>query len=220
MGNGDSQAERWSDAAVRHAETKPDGCQRVLSSLETSLDKAYAANPNPGHATLHRLNRTEYANSVRDLLALDVDASTLLPPDDESYGFDNNADVLGVSPVLLERYVSASRKVSRLAIGDTTQDAVAQTFRARPDLSQDKRVEGLPLGTRGGLLIHYDFPLDGKYAIKVVLARNTVDVIRGLEEAHQIEILVDGARVFLGLRGWHFGHRSAGEESRRSAHDD
>ncbi|MGB6943498.1 MAG: DUF1592 domain-containing protein [Bryobacteraceae bacterium] len=173
----------------------------LLSTLETSLDKAYAANPNPGHATLHRLNRTEYANSVRDLLALDVDASTLLPPDDESYGFDNNADVLGVSPVLLERYVSASRKVSRLAVGDPTQGAVAQTFRARPDLSQDQRVEGLPLGTRGGLLIHYDFPLDGKYAIKVVLARNTVDVIRGLEEAHQVEILVDGARVFLGSVG-------------------
>jgi len=172
-----------------------------LSSLETSLDKAYAANPNPGHATLHRLNRTEYSNSVRDLLALDVDASTLLPPDDESYGFDNNADVLGVSPVLLERYVSASRKVSRLAVGDPTQGAVAQTFRARPDLSQDKRVEGLPLGTRGGILMHYNFPLDGKYSIKVVLARNTVDVIRGLEEAHQLEILVDGARVFLASVG-------------------
>ena len=150
---------------------------------------------------MHRLNRTEYANSVRDLLALDVDASTLLPPDDESYGFDNNADVLGVSPVLLERYVSASRKVSRLAVGDITQDAVAQTYRARPDLSQDKRVEGLPLGTRGGLLMHYNFPLDGKYIVKVVLARNTVDVIRGLEEAHQIEILVDGARVFLASVG-------------------
>ena len=172
-----------------------------VSSLEASLDKAYAANPNPGHATLHRLNRTEYTNSVRDLLALDVDASTLLPPDDESYGFDNNADVLGVSPVLLERYVSASRKVSRLAVGDPTQGAVAQTFRARPDLSQDKRVEGLPLGTRGGLLMHYNFPLDGKYTIKVVLARNTVDVIRGLEEAHQIEVLIDGARVFLGSVG-------------------
>jgi hypothetical protein len=173
----------------------------LLSSLETTLDQAYAANPSPGHATLHRLNRTEYANSVRDLLSLDVDASTLLPPDDESYGFDNNADVLGVSPVLLERYVSASRKVSRLAVGDPTQGAVAQTFRARPDLSQDKRVEGLPLGTRGGLLMHYNFPLDGKYAIKIVLARNTVDVIRGLEEAHQIEILVDGTRVFLATVG-------------------
>jgi hypothetical protein len=172
-----------------------------VSSLEASLDKAYASNPNPGHATLHRLNRTEYSNSVRDLLSLDVDASTLLPPDDESYGFDNNADVLGVSPVLLERYVSASRKVSRLAVGDPTQGAVAQTFKARPDLSQDKRVEGLPLGTRGGILMHYNFPLDGKYLIKIVLARNTVDVIRGLEEAHQIEVLVDGARVFLASVG-------------------
>src|ERR1700678_1269575 len=179
----------------------PSDVNALLTSLETSLDRAYTANPNPGRATLHRLNRTEYANSIRDLLALDVDASALLPPDDESYGFDNNADVLGVSPVLLERYVSASRKVSRLAVGDPTQGAVAQTFRTRPDLSQDKRVEGLPLDTRGGLLMHYNFPLDGKYAIKVVLARNTVDVIRGLEEAHQLEILVDGARVFLASIG-------------------
>jgi hypothetical protein len=179
----------------------PSDVNALLSSLETSLDKAYAANPNPGRATLHRLSRTEYGNSVRDLLALDVDPSTLLPPDDESYGFDNNADVLGVSPSLLERYVSASRKVSRLAVGDPTQGAVAQTFRTRPDLSQDKRVEGLPLGTRGGLLMHYNFPLDGKYVVKVVLARNTVDVIRGLEEAHQLEILVDGARVFLASVG-------------------
>ncbi|HTC33256.1 MAG TPA: DUF1592 domain-containing protein [Bryobacteraceae bacterium] len=179
----------------------PADVSALVSSLETSLDKAYAANPNPGHATLHRLNRTEYTNSVRDLLGLDVDAASLLPPDDESYGFDNNADVLGVSPVLLERYVSASRKVSRLAVGDPTQGAVAQTFRARPDLSQDKRVEGMPLGTRGGLLMHYNFPLDGKYVVKIVLARNTVDVIRGLEEAHQIEVLVDGARVFLASIG-------------------
>jgi Protein of unknown function (DUF1592)/Protein of unknown function (DUF1588)/Protein of unknown function (DUF1587)/Protein of unknown function (DUF1585)/Protein of unknown function (DUF1595)/Cytochrome C oxidase, cbb3-type, subunit III len=179
----------------------PADVRSFVTYLEGSLDKEYAANPNPGHATLHRLNRTEYANSIRDLLALDVDASSLLPPDDESYGFDNNADVLGVSPVLLERYVSASRKVSRLAVGDPTQGAVAQTFRARPDLSQDKRVEGMPLGTRGGLLMHYNFPLDGKYTIKIVLARNTVDVIRGLEEAHQIEVLVDGARVFLASVG-------------------
>jgi hypothetical protein len=179
----------------------PADVSAMVSTLETSLDKAYAANPTPGHATLHRLNRTEYANSVRDLLALDVDASNLLPPDDESYGFDNNADVLGVSPVLLERYVSASRKVTRLAVGDPTQGAVAQTFRARPDLSQDKRVEGMPLGTRGGILMHYNFPLDGKYSVKIVLARNTVDVIRGLEETHQIEILVDGARVFLASVG-------------------
>jgi Protein of unknown function (DUF1592)/Protein of unknown function (DUF1588)/Protein of unknown function (DUF1587)/Protein of unknown function (DUF1585)/Protein of unknown function (DUF1595)/Planctomycete cytochrome C len=179
----------------------PSDVSAFLAFLETSLDRAYAANPNPGRATLHRLNRSEYSNSIRDLLALDVDASSLLPPDDESYGFDNNADVLGVSPVLLERYVSASRKVSRMAVGDPTQGAVAQTFRTRPDLSQDKRVEGLPLGTRGGLLMHYNFPLDGKYTVKVVLARNTVDVIRGLEEAHQIEILVDGARVFLATVG-------------------
>jgi cytochrome c551/c552 len=211
MANAPANAETWEKVIrkLRVGAMPPAGLPKptqsdvsaFLSSLETSLDRAYAANPNPGRATLHRLNRTEYANSIRDLLALDVDASALLPPDDESYGFDNNADVLGVSPVLLERYVAASRKVSRQAVGDPTQGAVAQTFRTRPDLSQGKRVEGLPLGTRGGLLMHYNFPLDGKYAIKVVLARNTVDVIRGLEEAHQLEILVDGARVFLASVG-------------------
>jgi hypothetical protein len=211
MANAPANAETWEKVIrkLRVGAMPPAGLPKptqsdvsaFLSSLETSLDRAYAANPNPGRATLHRLNRTEYANSIRDLLALDVDASALLPPDDESYGFDNNADVLGVSPVLLERYVAASRKVSRQAVGDPTQGAVAQTFRTRPDLSQGKRVEGLPLGSRGGLLMHYNFPLDGKYAIKVVLARNTVDVIRGLEEAHQLEILVDGARVFLASVG-------------------
>jgi mono/diheme cytochrome c family protein len=182
---------------------KPDdhAVSSLVLYLETSLDRAAAANLNPGHATLHRLNRTEYANAVRDMLALDIDASGLLPPDDESYGFDNIADVLGVSPVLLERYVSASRKVSRWAVGDPSLGAVAQIFRTRPDLSQSQRVDGLPLGTRGGLAMHYNFPLDGKYNFKIVLARNTVDVIRGLEEAHQIEILVDGARIFLASVG-------------------
>jgi Protein of unknown function (DUF1592)/Protein of unknown function (DUF1588)/Protein of unknown function (DUF1585)/Protein of unknown function (DUF1587)/Protein of unknown function (DUF1595)/Planctomycete cytochrome C len=168
----------------------------VLSYLETSLDKAAAAKPNPGRFTLHRLNRTEYANAIRDLLALDVDVSSLLPPDDESYGFDDIADVLGVSPALLEQYVNASQKISRLAVGDMTIGPVAQTYRTRPDLSQDQQAEGLPLGTRGGLVVRHNFPLDAEYVIKVVLARNTVDVTRGLEEPHQIEILVDGESVF------------------------
>lgn len=168
----------------------------LLEALEAPLDAAAAAKPNPGRFILHRLNRTEYANSIRDLLALDVDVSSLLPPDDESYGFDNIADVLGVSPALLEQYVNASEKISRLAIGDMSISPVAQTYRTRPDLSQDQQVEGLPLGTRGGLLVRHNFPLDGEYVIKAVLARNTVDVIRGLEEVHQIEFLMDGERVF------------------------
>jgi Protein of unknown function (DUF1592)/Protein of unknown function (DUF1588)/Protein of unknown function (DUF1585)/Protein of unknown function (DUF1587)/Protein of unknown function (DUF1595)/Planctomycete cytochrome C len=168
----------------------------LIAALEEPLDRAAAAKPNPGRFILHRLNRTEYANAIRDLLSLDVDGPSLLPPDDESYGFDNIADVLGVSPGLLEQYVSASEKIARLAVGDMTIGPLAQTYRARPDLSQDQQVEGLPPGTRGGFLARHNFPLDGDYTLKVVLARNSVEVPRGLEEPHQIEILVDGERVF------------------------
>jgi hypothetical protein len=167
-----------------------------IATLEAALDHAAAGKPSPGRFILHRLNRTEYANAIRDLLSLDVDVSSLLPPDDESYGFDNIADVLGISPALLEQYVSASEKIARLAVGDITIGPVAQTYGTRPDLSQDQQVEGLPLGTRGGLVVRHNFPLDGEYALKVVLARNSVEVPRGLEEPHQIEILVDGERLF------------------------
>src|SRR5580658_6147966 len=168
----------------------------LITVLETALDRAAVAKPSPGRFILHRLNRTEYGNAVRDLLSLDMDVSSLLPPDDESYGFDNIADVLGVSPALLEQYVTASRKIATLAIGDMTIGPVVDTYRTRPDLSQDQHVEGLPLGTRGGLLASHNFPLDGEYTIKVVLARNSVEVTRGLEEPHQVEILMDGERVF------------------------
>jgi hypothetical protein len=173
----------------------------LLKYLETSLDRAAAAKPDPGRAPLHRMNRAEYGDAVRDLLGLEVDTDSLLPPDDSSYGFDNIADVLGSSPALLDRYLTASRKISRLAVGDPSITPAAQTYRARPDLSQDKHVSGMPLGTRGGLLVHYNFPLDGEYTIKVKLARNTVDVIRGLEEPHQFETLVDGARVHIATIG-------------------
>ena len=177
---------------------RPDKSQSaaLLDTLESALDRAADAKPNPGRFILHRLNRTEYGNAIRDLLALDVDVSALLPPDDESYGFDNIADVLGLSPALLEQYLNASEKISRLAIGDRTMGPVAQTYRTRPDLSQDQQVEGLPPGTRGGLLIRHNFPLDADYSFKIVLARNSVEVPRGLEEPHRIEILVDGDRVF------------------------
>src|ERR1035441_6291597 len=168
----------------------------LIAMLEISIDRSAAAKPNPGRFILHRLNRTEYANAIRDLLSLDIDVSSLLPPDDESYGFDNIADVLGVSPALLEQYVNASRKIGRLEIGDMTIGPVIETWRTRPDLSQDQQVEGLPLGTRGGLVVRHNFPLDGEYTLKVVLARNSVEVTRGLEEPHQVEILVDGERVF------------------------
>ncbi len=207
LSNPVTHAETW-EKVIRKLRTgsmppqgmpKPDpvAIDKLATYLETSLDKAAMAKVNPGRATLHRMNRAEFQNSVRDLLGLEIDAAQLLPPDDESYGFDNNADVLGVSPVLLEQYVNASAKVARLAVGDPSISPVAATYKTRPDLSQLNRMDGMPLGTRGGLLVTHNFPLDAEYTIKMVLARNTVDVIRGLEEVSEVEILIDNARVFL-----------------------
>jgi hypothetical protein len=175
----------------------------MASFFETTLDRAYTAKPNPGRATMHRLNRTEYANAMRDLLALDIDATALLPPDDESSGFDNIADVLRVSPSLMERYLSASWNISRLAVGNLSITPSAATYRVRPDLSQDQHIDGLPLGTRGGILARHTFPVDAEYIIKVRLWRNTFDLLRGMEDPHQIEISLDGARVRLVTVGGH-----------------
>jgi mono/diheme cytochrome c family protein len=165
--------------------------------FETSLDQTAVLKPQPGRATVHRLNRTEYANAIRDLLALDVDATALLPPDDESSGFDNIADVLNVPPSLMERYLSASWNISRAAVGNPAITASTATYRVRPDLSQDQHIEGMPLGTRGGILVQHTFPLDGEYTIKVRLWRNTFDLMRGIEDPHDIEIAMDGARLQL-----------------------
>ncbi|HTR35305.1 MAG TPA: DUF1592 domain-containing protein [Bryobacteraceae bacterium] len=180
------------DAATRNA---------LASFLEDSLDRAAAANPNPGHAAMHRLNRAEYANAIHDLLDLDVDSSALLPPDDESSGFDNIADVLRMSPSLMERYLSASWNISREAVGNMHIEPATSTYRVRPDLSQDQHIEGLPLGTRGGILVKHYFPLDAEYVIKLRLWRNTFDLMRGMEDSHQIEISVDGKQVRLVTAG-------------------
>jgi len=118
--------------------------------LQGTLDAAILAHPNPGKSSLHRLNRTEYGNAVRDLLDLDVDISEYLPADDEGYGFDNIADVLRTSPSLLEQYLAASRKISELAIGDLATLPVSKTYRPKPDLPHNQHIPGLPLGTRGG----------------------------------------------------------------------
>jgi hypothetical protein len=168
-----------------------------VSFLETSIDRAAAAKPNPGRAALHRLNRTEYGNAIRDLLDLDLDVTELLPADDESNGFDNIADVLKVSPSLLEQYLAASRKISSLAIGDPSVIPITQIYRTPPDLSQRDHIEGLPLGTRGGLLIHHNFPLDAEYDLRVILLRNVLGYLTGLEWPHQLEVTVDGERVFI-----------------------
>jgi len=169
--------------------------------LETTLDKAAAANPNPGRTIIHRLNRTEYANAIKEVLNLDVDVSSLLPPDDSAEGFDNIAQMLTLSPVLLERYLSASAKVTSLAVGDPSIGPVTTTYRPRPDLSQDKHIEGLPLGTVGGILVRHYFPLDGEYAIEPKISRSILGVTHGMEDVHGMEISMDGARVKL----VHFG---------------
>jgi hypothetical protein len=169
--------------------------------LETSLDRAALERPHPGRTSIHRLNRAEYANAIRDLLALDIDAGALLPPDDESSGFDNIADVLTVSPSLMERYLSAAWNISRLAVGNLNIAPSTSVYRARPDLSQDQHVEGLPPGTRGGIVVHHTFPLDGEYIVKLRLWRNTFDLMRGMEDPHDIEIAMDGQRLTLVTAG-------------------
>jgi mono/diheme cytochrome c family protein len=167
------------------------------SWLDAALGREALAHPNPGRGSLHRLNRAEYANAVRDLIDLDIDVTELLPADDESDGFDNIADVLKVSPSLLEQYLAASRKVSSLAIGDPTTAPISEVYPVPPDLAQDDHIEGLPLGTRGGLLIRRNFPLDAEYQFSVKLLRNIVGYMTGLEWPHQLEITVDGERVFI-----------------------
>ena len=176
---------------------RPDAAtyERVASSLEADLDAFGTGHPYAGRAPVRRLNRTEYANAIRDLLALDIDATTLLPPDDSSYGFDNIADVLGVSPALQERYLAAAAKISALAVGDIGRRPSAETYRVRQDLSQNQHIEGLPLGTIGGLAAHHTFPLDGEYRLQVTLQHTNFGNIRGLDYPHEVEISIDGARV-------------------------
>ena len=182
---------------------KPDDATRnnLTSWLVTNLDRAAARRPDPGRPLLRRLNRAEYANAIRDLLALEVDPGTLLPPDDSGYGFDNNADILVVSPVLLERYLSAAGQISSLAIGDPDTRPGSQTIRIRQDASQDRHIEGLPLGTVGGAVAKVNLPLDGEYAISVRYFRTNLGAMRGLEYPHEVEITVDGERVHLGKFG-------------------
>ena len=171
--------------------------EELIGWLQTSLDQAAAAHPDPGRSALHRLNRTEYSNAIRDLLGLKVDVSALLPADDESNGFDNIAEVLRVSPSLLEAYLTASREVSSLAVGDPKTAPISESFRVPPDMAQEGHIEGLPLGTRGGILIHHNFPLDADYEFNVFLLRNIVGYLTGMEFPHQLEVSIDGARVFL-----------------------
>ena len=167
-----------------------------IVALENTLDAQARQHPDPGIKPVHRLNRTEYGNAVRDLLDLEVDVADLLPADDESYGFDNIAGVLRVSPSLLEQYLTAAHRISSLAVGTDT-DLIRAGYRIPPDDSQEDHVEGLPLGTRGGLRFRHQFPQDAEYEFSVFLLRNIVGYMTGLEFPHQLEISVDGERVFM-----------------------
>jgi mono/diheme cytochrome c family protein len=166
--------------------------------LETELDRAASAKPNPGRPAAHRLNRAEYANAIRDLLAVEIDGAALLPADDAGHGFDNSADTLSVSPLLVEKYVSAAGKISRLAIGDSAIRPYTESHDVSRRLMQDDRVsEDLPFGSRGGIAARHNFPVDGEYVLKVRLQRNNDNYIRGLNEPHQIDVRLDGARIKL-----------------------
>jgi len=169
----------------------------TIASLESELDRAASAHPNPGRTeTFRRLNRTEYHNAIRDLLALDVEVAPLLPSDDASYGFDN-ITVGNLSPTLLERYVSAARKVSRLALGSPIKAPGGDTVNLPPDLTQEEHFEELPLGTRGGLALRYTFPLDAEYEIQARLTRDRNEHVEGISGTHEMELSVDGARAGL-----------------------
>src|SRR5688500_5134020 len=168
---------------------------QLVGHLETELDRVAAANPDPGRTdTFRRLNRTEYRNAIRDLLDLDIDAETMLPSDDSSHGFDN-ISVGGLSPMLLERYLSAAQKISRLAVGTPVRSAGAETIVLPPDLTQEDHFDGQPFGTRAGTSVRYTFPTDGEDQFELRLTRDRNELIEGLTEPHQVEVSVDGERL-------------------------
>ena len=176
----------------------PEVVEALASWLETELDRAYATRADPGRTeTFHRLNRAEYRNAVRDLLALDVDVTALLPGDDiDEHGFDNMGDVLTLSPALMDRYVSAARKIGRLAVGRAPLVPTVETYKVPILLVQDDRMsDDLPFGSRGGVAIRHHFPVDGEYDLRIRLHRNYVDYVRGLGTRQELDVRVDGVLV-------------------------
>jgi mono/diheme cytochrome c family protein len=170
--------------------------EQFVARTAGDLDAYAAAHPNPGRTeALHRLNRAEYQNCVRDLLGLEINAGDLLPADDGSYGFDNIAGVLKVSQTLTERYLSVAGTVTRLALGEAPKTPEAVEVRLPPGLPQYDHIEGLPFGTRGGALIHHITPASGEYDIRVTLQRASGGAISGLTEQHDMEISIDGKQV-------------------------
>jgi mono/diheme cytochrome c family protein len=206
--NPGANAELWERvvAKLRAGSMPPPGSPRpdaetydaIAGRLEADLDRAWAANPNPGRINaVHRLNRTEYKNAIRDLFALDVDVATLLPGDETADGsFDNFADVLTISTAHLERYLSVARQVTRQAIGLPPASAGLQRFEIPLHVVQDDRQsEDLPFGSRGGIAISYHFPVNGEYLIKIRLRRQYQDYIMGMGWPQQVDVRLDGRLV-------------------------
>lgn len=167
----------------------------LLDWLEASLDAAALRSPNPGRTeALRRLNRTEYQNAVRDLLAVEIDADALLPQDESGHGFDN-VNVSDLSPLLLGRYISAAQKISRLAVGSGQLEPNSDIIRVKPDVTQEHHVPGLPLGSRGGVSVTHAFVQDGDYEIQIWLSRNRNEEIEGLRREHKVHLLLDRQRI-------------------------
>ena len=213
--NVDGHAEVWEKVVrkLRTGSMPPDGApkpapaarQTFATALESALDASATRRLDPGSPALHRLNRAEYSNAIRDLLALDVDVSALLPPDDSTAGFDNIADVLGVSPALIEGYVAAAAKISRVAVGDPSIGLDRAVYRVAGDLSQDSQLEGMPIGTRGGIVVRHTFPLDAEYDVQVGQAGGGARLggapPAGGPRPDDLYVALDGVRVAVQGRG-------------------
>jgi hypothetical protein len=206
--NFETNGATWEKLArkLRNREMPPVGTPRpdaatyeaFVTYIETGRDRLAEIKPNPGRPTLHRLNRTEYGNAVRDLLALDTDVAELLPADDIGYGFDNIGDVLQVSPVLMERYLSAARKISRAAVGDTAIPVSYQTYTVPHGLVQlDRFGEAAPVGSRGGTMVRHLFPVDAEYEISVSLQRGRDEAYLGFERERKLDLRLDDQRLKL-----------------------
>ncbi|MEE2777361.1 MAG: DUF1592 domain-containing protein [Acidobacteriota bacterium] len=200
------EIETWEKVArkLRERSMPPPGRPRpenavyegVVTPIEAALDRASDARPDPGRPPIHRLNRAEYRNAIRDLLAIDIDERALLPPDESGYGFDNIADVLSISPLLLDRYMVAAEKISRLALGSPELRPTIEKYTMPYTMRQNGRMsEQLPFGSRGGMAVQHHFPLDGEYVIRLALQRAYGNAIRGLGVPHELELRLDRERI-------------------------
>ncbi|MGH9252995.1 MAG: DUF1587 domain-containing protein, partial [Vicinamibacterales bacterium] len=205
------------DGMLRPEQARLDG---LVAHLEASLDRAATARPNPGKTSLRRLTRTEYRSAIRDLLSVEIDTGSLLPADDSRFGFDNIGSVLTLSPLLAERYLAVARQVRRLALGDAAIRPALEVYEVSKHLIQEDRAsEDLPFGSRGGLAVRHHFPADGEYLFKVRLQRNSREYIRGMQEAHDLDVRLDGRRIRRFTIGGERRGRSAGIFSTASMGD-